>query len=401
MRRASSTGLTTVPSCTRRPRTAHPGLPTLYVGRVRGRVVRAAVCREFGAPLVIEDLYLSPPGPEEVRVALRACAVCHSDVSYLQGDWGGDLPAVWGHEAAGVVVEVGPGVAVEVGQHVVVTLVRSCGTCVPCRRGHVVACTTTFALDHSSPLRDADGNAVIHGMRTAAFAEQVVVHASQVIAVPQDVPFASAALLACGVLTGVGAVANTAAVEPGRSVVVVGCGGVGLNVVQGARLAGAAPIIGVDLEDSKLDAASAFGATHTVNPTVDDACTFIREHTDGVGADYVFVATGSGAAIESAFTYVASMGALVIVGMPPNGVVTPIDPGTLASRNQRILGSKMGSADTARDVPVLVSAYQQGGLLLDELVSGTYPLDRINDAIDGVRSGVARRNVIVFEPEVE
>ncbi len=358
--------------------------------------VRAAVCRVFGAPLSIEALTLADPGPGEVQVRLGAVAICHSDVFYADGAWGGLLPAVWGHEAAGTVEAVGEGVHLAVGHRVVVTLIRSCGQCHHCRRREFVACTATFPLDETSPLTDMVGRSVTHGLRTAAFAERVVVHESQVVPISEDVPMAAAALLACGVITGVGAVRNTAHVEPGSSVVIIGCGGVGLNVVQGAALAEASMVIAVDLQQSKLDVAERFGATHSVNPTTEDAARRVYEITGGTMADFVFVAAGSKGALDSGFGLVGPMGALVIVGMPPGGVTTEIDPGTIAGSNQRILGSKMGTADIAVDIPELIVLYHAHKLELDALISGTFALDDINDAIDEVRRGTALRNVVVF-----
>ena len=357
--------------------------------------IRAAVSRVFGKPMEIEELVLAPPGADEVLVSIDACAVCHSDVSYADGLWGGELPAVWGHEAAGRITAVGDGVELEPGQRVVVTLVRSCGVCPSCERGSPATCTTRFALDDTSPLTDASGAAVGHGLGTAAFADSTVVHRSQVVPIGDTIAASSASLLACGVITGVGAVTHTAEVEPGRSVVVVGCGGVGLNAVQGARLAGAHPIVAVDPEPAKRALALTLGATSAVD-SAGDAQAEIATLTDGVMADYVFVAVGRGPVIEASYELVATMGALVIVGMPASGVTAAIDPGTIAARSQRILGSKMGSSVTHRDIPALVERYERGELELDALVSRTYPLDQINRAFDEVREGSALRNVIVF-----
>ena len=200
-----------------------------------GSVVKAAICRKFGAPLEIEEVDLAPPSAGEVRVQIKACAVCHSDVHYAEGAWGGELPAVYGHEAAGIVDAIGEGVSsVVVGDPVVVTLVRSCGRCPCCSQGHYGSCETRFPLDETSPLRSArDGSAISHGLRTGAFAEYALVEASQVVSIPSDIPFDRAALLACGVITGLGAVTNTAKVPVDASVVVIGTGGVGLNSVQG------------------------------------------------------------------------------------------------------------------------------------------------------------------------
>lgn len=358
---------------------------------------RAAVCREFGAPLVIEQITVADAGPGEVRVRMAATAICHSDITYADGGWGGALPAVYGHEGAGVVESVGAGVTgVQVGDHVVVTLIRSCGHCHGCTKGMPVTCDATFPLDADSPLRDSDGVALVHGMRTGAFAEVTVVHESQVVRIANDVPLDVASLLACGVITGVGAVTNTARVEVGSDVVVFGCGGVGLNSVQGAQLAGARSIIAIDLADAKLAAATTFGATHTLNARSNDVVARVFEITGGRGADYVFVTVGVKPAYDASYALLAKGGAVVLVGMPPNGVFTEIDPSTMAAYSQRILGSKMGGSRIAVDIPQLVSLHQQGRLKLDELISGRYPLDQINEAMAAVKSGDAIRNVIIF-----
>ena len=360
--------------------------------------MRAAVCRSFGSPLVIEEVHLADPGPGEVKVRMEATAICHSDITYADGGWGGTLPAVYGHEGAGVVDAVGPGVAtVVVGQHVVVTLIRSCGRCHGCVTGRPVMCDATFALDDSSPLTDAGGAPIVHGLRCGSFAEYSLVHESQLVVVPDDLPYAVASLLACGVITGFGAVTNTAGVEPGSHVVVFGTGGVGLNAVQGARVSGARTVIAVDIADNKLEAATAFGATHVVNSRTEDVVDKVRALTDGRGADYVFVTVGAKAAFDRSYALLAKGGSVVLVGMPANGVMSEIDPGTLAAQSQNILGSKMGGSRIGVDIPNLVALYRQGRIKLDELVSGTYPLERINEAIASVKRGEALRNVIVFQ----
>jgi Zn-dependent alcohol dehydrogenase len=359
--------------------------------------MKAAVCRAFGKPLVIEDVNLASPGTGEIRVKLAACALCYSDIHYADGAWGGDLPAVYGHEAAGVVEEIGAGVtALLPGDHVVVTLIRSCGHCYYCDRGTPVTCATTFPLDERSPLTAADGGPIAHGLRTGAFAEYAVVDESQAVVIPRDLHLESASLLACGAITGFGAVVNTAGVEPGSSVAVIGVGGVGLNSLQGAVFQAAEPIVAVDVSDAKLKAARKFGATHTVNSSNDDPGSAVRAATGGRGADYVFVTVGAKAAVDQALSLVAPAGAVVLVGMPATGVMTEIDPGTIADLNQRILGSKMGGARIQTDIPMLIDLYRAGRLKLDELISGRYPLADINKAIASVKRGEALRNVIVF-----
>ena len=359
---------------------------------------RAAVCRAFDQPLTIEEVDLADPGAGEIRVKLAACAICHSDIIFMQGGWGGTLPAVYGHEAAGVVEMVGPGVtSVAPGDHVVVTLIRSCGTCPQCARGDQVICETKFPLDAQSPLSADDGSAITHGLRTGAFAEHVVVDASQAVAIPKDVPLDSASLLACGVITGLGAVKNAAQVPAGSSVAVIGTGGVGLNSIQGAVLCGAETIVAVDLSDDKLKAAVEFGATHTVNPKTVDAEEAVRDATGGRGVDYAFVTVGAKPAFESAFRYLGRGGAVVIVGMPPSGTMVEFDPDPIASYNRRVIGTKMGSTTISVDIPMLVSLYKQGRLKLDELITGRYKLEEINEAVESVLKGDALRNVIVFQ----
>jgi S-(hydroxymethyl)glutathione dehydrogenase/alcohol dehydrogenase len=361
--------------------------------------MRAAVCRAFNEPLQIEDVELRPAGPGEVTVRLAACAICHSDVAYMQGAWGGDLPAVYGHEAAGVVEEVGDGVREVVpGDHVVVTLIRYCGRCAQCLRGEPALCEQLwdFPLSKSSPLATAAGEPLTQGVRTGAFAERVTVHGSQVVPVPHDVSLEVASLLACGVITGVGAVVNTAKVEVGSAVVVFGAGGVGLNIVQGAVLAGATTIVAVDLLDYKLAAAGAFGATHTFNPTRDDVVAEVRALTGGRGADYAFDAAGAIPAIEQGAQLIRKAGTLVLVGLPPSGVPMRLDAEAVADGALRIMGTKVGSARPQVDIPELVGLYRQGRLKLDELITGRWPLEGINDAVAAGEHGETVRSLIVF-----
>jgi S-(hydroxymethyl)glutathione dehydrogenase/alcohol dehydrogenase len=360
--------------------------------------VKAAVCREFKRALTIEKIELAAPARREVTVTLRACAICHSDIIYMDGGWGGDLPAVYGHEAAGVIEHVGEDVEDFVpGDHVVVTLIRSCGTCMPCSRGNQVMCDSIFHLDENQPIKSEQGEILHQGMRTGAFAEQVLVHQSQIAKIPDSIPFTSAALLACGVLTGYGAVTNTAEVPFGSSVVIIGTGGVGLNTVQGAKAVGADPVIALDLNDDKLSTALAFGATHGINVNSKTVKQQIFDLTSGRGADFVFVTVGAKIAADQGVNYLAKGGKMVIVGMPGSGVMGAFEIVSLAAQSQQIIGSKMGSARVKNDIPVLVSLYQQGRLKLDELVTDCYPLEKINDAIDAVRCGKVIRNVIVFD----
>lgn len=361
-------------------------------------MVKAAVCREFGAPLEIEEISLAKPGPEDVLVDVRACAICHSDISYAKGAWGGTLPAVYGHEAAGVVEAVGSRVThVKPGDHVVVTLIRSCGNCHYCSQGSMVMCEEVFDLDREGPIHAAGSGEELHqAMRTGAFAEKVVVHHSQMVVVPKDMPFDEASLLACGVITGYGAVVNTAKVKPGQAVAVIGCGGVGLNAIQGAHISGAHPVIAIDISEAKVEAAKQFGATHGLTPAGGDLAGQVKAITHGRGADVVLVAVGAKAAFDTAMDYITKNGSVVIIGMPANGVKATYDPSWVAAWNQKIMGSKMGESVIARDIPALIEAWQDGRLKLRELISGRYRLDQVNEAMDAVTSGNALRNVIVF-----
>jgi Zn-dependent alcohol dehydrogenase len=360
--------------------------------------IKAAVCREFAKPLSIEEVELAAPGAGEIRVKVAACAICHSDIHYADGAWGGDLPSVYGHEASGTVEEIGAGLdGFKVGNHVVVTLIRSCGRCYFCANGDHVLCEGKFALDQKGPLTSAAGEPIAQGLGTAGFAEQVVVDASQAVTIPKAIPFDSASLLACGVITGLGAVTNTARVEAGSNIVVIGTGGVGLNSIQGAVLSDCRAIIAIDLVDGKLAAAKRFGATHTVHSERDDAAEAVRALTDGRGADYVFVTVGVKSAIEQGFGLIRKGGTLVLVGMPASGVIAGFEPLSFANDCQVVLGSKMGSSRVRVDIPKLVELYQQGRLKLDELISERYRLEEINEAIASVKRGKVLRNVIVFQ----
>jgi len=357
--------------------------------------IKAAVCREFGKPLVIEDVALRAPGPGEVHVKLAACAICHSDISYIDGGWGGVLPAVYGHEAAGHVVTTGPGVTkYKAGDPVIVTLIRSCGTCPSCGTGAQVLCESP-GTPEVGPITDAAGQPILGAMNVGGFAEEVVVDQSQMAHIPDDMPMDAASLLSCGVITGLGAVINTAGIRPGHSVVVIGAGGVGLNAIQGARIAGARRIIAVDMTEEKLAIAREFGATDGVLASEKSPWKKVFEIT-GRGADAVFVTVGAIPAYETAPRYLAAGGQVVMVGMPHSGAMASYEPVVLAALGQGMVGTKMGDVVLARDIPWLVDLYQQGRLKLDELVSGRWSLDQINEAIADTKTGAARRNVIVF-----
>ena len=359
--------------------------------------MKAAVCYEFGQPLVVEEVEIDPPQAGEVRVRMAACAICHSDVHEVRGEWGGTAPVVSGHEAAGIIESVGPGVTrVKPGDHVVVSLLRQCGECYYCTIGKPFRCEKVFALDGESRLRNREGVPLRHGIRTAAFAEYAVVEQSQVVAIPEAISLECASLLACGVITGLGAVTNTAGVETGSRVAVVGCGGVGLNAIQGAVLSGASQIIAVDILENKLAAAKAFGATHTLNARDGDVVQAVKDLTEGRGVDYAFATVGSPRAIEQIINMVHMSGTAVIVGMPANNEVMFSVNAHHMTTGRTITGSPMGSTRLFVDVPRLVQLYQEGRLKLDELITNRYPLEQINEAISSMERGEALRNVIVF-----
>jgi len=362
--------------------------------------IKAAVCYEFGKPLVVEDLCLEPPHAGEVRVKLAAVAICHSDVHLIRGEWQGwsqETPVVAGHEAAGRVEAVGAGVTgVAPGDPVVVSLLRSCGRCFACTQGAPFLCEASFPIAGEHRLRHPNGTPINQGISVGAFAEAVVVDQSQVVKIPADIPLDRACLLACGVITGYGAAVNTAQVTAGSSVVVVGAGGVGLNAIQGAALSGAFPVIAVDVLDHKLSAARHFGASHTLNPQTQDLAAEVRALTGGRGADYALITVGSPAALAQSVSYVRRGGVIVAVGMPSAGATAPINVGDFVHNSYRLLGSKVGSARPAVDLPRLAELYRQGRLKLDELITRRYPLDQINAAIESMEHGEALRNVIIF-----
>ncbi len=359
--------------------------------------MKAAICYEFGKPLVVEEIEVDPPRAGEVKVRLAATAICHSDIHHIRGDLGGALPEVAGHESAGYVEEVGPGVtSVKPGDHVVISLLAACGECLYCRTGRRHLCEFKWPIMQESRLRNKKGQRLVQMVRVGSFSEYTVVHQSQVVAIPRDLRMDVACLLACGVITGFGAVVNTAKLKAMSSAVIIGLGGVGLNAVQGAAFSGAHPIIAVDVLDSKLEAGKKFGATHTINAKQADPIKAVQGLTEGRGADYVFVTVGNVAAMRQGFLMSAPRGTTVIVGLPPGNADVSVPAFSFIRREQILTGSIMGSTNLAVDVPWLIGLYRSGRLKLDELVTGRYPLERINEAIESTETGQALRNVIVF-----
>ncbi len=362
-------------------------------------MVKAAVLFNFGEALKVEALKLRAPSPEEVVVKLAASGVCHSDLSVQQAKLPFPPPAVLGHEGAGVVEEVGKDVKhLKPGDHVVLSWVENCGRCHYCIAGHAHLCDAMMAsmMSGGELVFEKDGTHIARMAGVGSFAERTVVRGNAAIKIPDDVPLDRACLVGCGVMTGVGAAVNTAKVRPGDTVAVFGCGGVGLNVLQGAALQGASRIIAVDLAPAKLELAKTFGATDVVNAKDGNAPDQIRALTDGLGVDYAFEVIGIPAVITEAYMSLMRGGKVIVVGVPPIGEMVQI-PGQMISLEEKsIIGSLYGSANMKRDMPKLIELYQRKKLKLDELVSKRIKLDAVNDAFADMEKGAVARSVIVF-----
>lgn len=362
--------------------------------------MKATVLREIGAPLQIEELSLAAPGPGEVKVRIEAAGVCHSDYHYMKGDLQTPLPVVLGHEGAGIVEEVGEGVrSVAPGDHVVLLWRTSCGHCEFCSRGRPALCALGAGIRASGMMMDgttrlhAGEEEVHHFLGVSCFAEAAVCPEEAVLKIPHDVPLAIAALAGCGVMTGVGAVINTARVEPGSSVLVIGAGGVGLSVVMGAVLAGAGMVIAADLNDSKLEMATSFGATHVVNAGQEDLVKHVRGLT-GEGVDYSFEVIGNVETMGQAVRALRRAGVATMVGVAQMGASFSVNALDLVLQEKSVRGSIYGSTRPAADFPRLFELYRTGRLPLDRLLSRRYPLDEINQAYDAMLKGEVARSVV-------
>ncbi len=364
--------------------------------------MRAVVFTSPDLPVEVTDVDLAPPGPGEVKVKIAAAGVCHSDLHVRRGEWQVPVPLVMGHEGSGVVVEVGPGASrLAEGDHVVLSWVAPCGECRYCRAGREARCqlaATVVApggvLQHGGSRLSRGGETVYHYLGVSSFAEYAVVPASGAVRVRDDAPLDLVALVGCAVATGVGAVTNTARVEPGATVAVIGCGGVGLSVVQGARLAGAERIVAMDVRAEKATLAQLMGATDAVDVSSVDAVEALRDLLPD-GVDYVFDAIGKTSTTEQAIRMLGLGGAAVIVGLPPSGARASFEPLVLAEADQRILGSNYGSVRPAIDIPALVDRYMDGELMLAELVSSRRPLDAAPAALDDLEAGQALRTLLI------
>ncbi|HTW15348.1 MAG TPA: Zn-dependent alcohol dehydrogenase [Nocardioides sp.] len=365
-----------------------------------GIAVRAALLTETPGALAIEDLRVDDLlEPSDVRVRVVASGLCQSDLHALKGTLPTPLPTVPGHEVAGYVEAVGVDVAhVEVGDYVVACQSMFCRACRECLVGRTWLCERRWALarpDRSRPRLRRGAEPVSQLAGIGGFAEQVLVHASGVVRIPEEVPAEVACLLGCGVMTGVGSAINGARIRPGETVAVIGCGGVGLNVVQGARLAGAGQIVAVDLSAAKLDLARRFGATHVVDGSAPDAVTDVRELTAG-GADHVFDVVGVPATLADALRMLRAGRTAYLVGVPPAGVSLELPGLDLLVQAKGVQALLMGSNHFHRDIPMLARLYLEGRLELDALVAERLPLERVNEGFDLMRAGGAARVVLTL-----
>ena len=362
--------------------------------------MKAAVLNDYARPLDLEDVEIEPPRAGEVQVRIGATGVCHSDYHVIKGEWKYGLPMILGHEAAGVVEAIGPNVAgVKPGDHAVLSFRPACGVCRLCTMGRSVLCEgrpgDRFKMHDGTARVHRNGQDLLVLGRVGSFAEHVVVPAEQVIPVRHDVPMDVLALIGCAVTTGVGAVINAAKVEPGSSVAVIGCGGVGLNVIQGAALVSAGRIIAVDLLDNKLEYARQFGATDAVNASIGDPVEQVRELTGG-GVDYAFEVIGNGKTVEQAIQMTRAAGTACIVGMAPQGARATFDPLLFVNRETKLIGTWYGSARPRIDFPRMIELTMAGKLKVQELISRRYTLDEINEGFERLSRGEVARGVIVF-----
>ncbi len=359
---------------------------------------------EVGQPLRVEEVDLEGPHDGEVLVRIGAAGVCHSDYHFMSGDLPIGLPCVLGHEGAGVVEAVGTGVtSVAPGDHVILLFRPNCGHCEFCSQGRPALCwmasqlrSTGRMLDGTSRL-SREGVELKHLMGVSCFAERAVVPEQGVVPIAADIPMDVAALVGCAVMTGVGAVMNTARVTPGASVLVVGAGGVGLNCVMGAALVGAHPIIVADVVDAKLETAMDFGATHTVNARTHDLVDGVRELTGGEGVDFSFEVIGRPESMSQAFQALRKGGVATAVGVAPRGAELTVGAGELVSMEKTLKGCSYGSTRPQTDMPRLLRLYQAGRLPIDRLITRRYPLDRVNEAYDALLAGEVARSVLVPE----
>lgn len=369
--------------------------------------IRAAVLREPGRPVAIEEVELDPPKRDEILVRIAAAGVCHSDVRLADGELGaGRWPAVLGHEGAGVVEAVGDGVThVEAGDHVALCFVPACRSCRYCLAGTPNLCVVVgeagargMLLDGTSRLRGPDGSALQHGLRTACFADYAVVAAGGAVPIPRDLPLWQAALLGCGVVTGTGAVRNAARVQAGDSAAVIGCGGVGLQVIAALRVAGASPIVAIDRVAEKLQLARVHGATHGIASGANDVVSEIRRLSED-GVDVAFEVVGRPDTIRLAWDVLRPGGTAVVVGLAPEGVEASV-PAIEFLSEKTLRGSYYGSGDPAGELPELAEMALTGELDLAAAVTRVEPLEGVDEALERLRRGEGARTVLIVDEEL-
>ena len=360
--------------------------------------MKAAVLREVGAPLQVEEVPISKPGPHEVLIRAAATGVCHSDLHFIEGHYPTPLPTVLGHECAGVVEQVGSEVrTVKPGDHVVTCLSAFCGHCEFCVGGHLSLCNApdTNRAKNEEPRLGSEAAPMSQFLNLSAFAEQLLIHENACVKIREDMPLDRAALLGCAVITAYGSVARTAEVRPGQSVAVIGCGGVGLSTINAAQIAGAGRIIAIDMVPAKEDLARAFGATDFVDASEGDVWKRVLGLTDG-GVDHAFEAIGRADTASDAFRMLRRRGVATIIGMIPVGQKVQINGYELLQEKQ-LRGSMMGSNQFPVDIPRLVDFYMSGRLKLDELISRRVSLGEVNEAFAEMKTGAIARSVITFD----
>ncbi len=361
--------------------------------------MKAALLRETNQPLEIADVKLSNPESREVRIRTVAAGVCHSDLHFQDGSYPYPLPAVLGHESAGVVEAVGSDVSyVKPGDHVITCLSAFCGHCEDCVTGHLSLCQSTELnrAPDREPRMTLDGEPVNQFLNLSSFAENMLIHEHALCKVNPDMPLDRAALIGCGVTTGIGSVIHTAKVEPGSTVCVVGCGGIGLSAINGAAIAGAGRIFAVDMLDNKLELARKFGATDVINAGTTNVVEEIREQTGGEGVHYSFEAIGLKTTTEQCFKMLRRGGTATVIGMIPVGTTIEIHgPEFLMER--KIQGSNMGSNRFRVDMPRFVDFYLSGRLHLDDLISRRIKLEDVNEGMEALKTGEVARSVIMFD----
>lgn len=360
--------------------------------------MKAAMLRKVGEPLTIEEIAISKPGPREVLIKTAATGVCHSDLHFVKGLYPTPMPIVLGHESAGIVEQVGSQVSyVKPGDHVITCLSVFCGHCEHCLTGNMARCSSpeTSRGQDEDPRLSINDQPLPQFANLSSFAEQILCHEHALVKIRDDMPLDRAAVIGCAVMTGAGAVFNTAKVEPGSTVAVIGCGGIGLSSINGADIAGAGRIIAIDISDSKLETARKFGATDVINASEVDPVKAVRELT-GRGVHYSFEAIGLKETAEQAFGMITTGGTATIMGMIPVGQKIELS-GSSFLMEKRIQGSSMGSNRFRVDMPRLVDFYLSGKLHLDEMISKRIKLEQVNEAFEDMEAGAVARSVIIFD----